>query len=382
MDYDVYLSDEGLCSENGRGVTSKEALLAGRCIAAVAKKVVIAHNGEKSAQCLSLSAAAGASERGADVFFASALPEPAFDLAMKLIGAKAGCFVSGGVFSKIKFFSERGLPLSLEDEQKIEKVLSGKETKILSGYGKIRSIDGVSSVYSERIRNLLGDIKTNVKIYSPDREVMAAAERIFPRCRGDGDIVFNISSDGRKVSAFSLATGHIFYEKLLLLCSVAEFKEGNDISLPFSSPFIIDEIASGYGKKVTRYYERTKDFSDSDGRKNALYCRFGRDALTLIAKILRYLEDNDLTLYEATETLPSFATVTRFVPKENAEEVFEKICSRKAGKNEGVAKCENGERVIIKPVKSGRGFTLIAESFRTETASELCDFYEKKIKTL
>lgn len=47
MDYGVYLSDEGLCSENGRGVTSKEALLAGRCIAAVAKKIVIAHNGLK-----------------------------------------------------------------------------------------------------------------------------------------------------------------------------------------------------------------------------------------------------------------------------------------------------------------------------------------------
>ncbi len=382
MDYDVYLSDDGLCSENGRGVASADALLSGKCIAAVAKKVVVAHNGEKSAECLSLAVAAGAAEKGADVFFASSLPEPAFDLAMKLIGAKAGCFVSGGVFSKIKFFSERGLPLSSEDEEKIEKVLSGKETTTISGYGKIRSIDGVSSVYSERIKNLLGDISIAVKIYSPDREVMAAAERIFPRCRGDGDIVFNISSDGRKVSAFSLKTGHIFYEKLLLLCSLAEFREGNDISLPFSSPVIIDEIASEYGRKVMRYYERTKDYSDNDGRKNALYCRFGRDALTLIAKILRYLEDNDLTLYEALENLPQFATVTRFVPKENADEVFEKICSKKAGRNEGVAKCENGERVIIKPVKSGRGFTLIAESFRTETASELCDFYEKKIKML
>lgn len=382
MDYGVYLSDEGLCSENGRGINSADALLSGKCIAAVAKKIVIAHNGEKSAQCLAMAAAAGASEKGADVFFASSLPEPAFDLAMKLIGARAGCFVSGGVFSKIKFFSERGLPLSYEDEQKIEKVLSGKETAVISGYGQIRNIEGVSSVYSERIRNLLKNTEIPVKIYSPDREVMAAAERIFPKNRGDGEIVFNISSDGRKVSAFSLRTGHIFYEKLLLLCSIAEFEKGNDISLPFSSPAIIDEVAAKYGKRVMRYYERTNDFSDGESRKNALYCRFGRDALTLIAEILCYLRDNNLSFHEAIEKLPCFATVTRFVPKENADTLFGNICGMKMGRNEGMAKSENGERVIIKPVRSGRGFTLIAESFRTETASELCDFYEKKIKTL
>ena len=378
----IYLSDDGLCAENGRSISSSDALLSGRALSSLGKKIVIAHNGEKSAESLAFAIISGATERGSDVFCASALPEPALDLAMKLVGANAGCFVSGGVFSKIKFFSERGLPLSSDDEKKIEEILSGKEKTVLSGYGKIRNINGVSEVYSERIKNFLGDIRTTVKIYSPDREVMAAAERIFPKCRGDGDIVFNISSDGRKVSAFSLSSGHIFYEKLLLLASLSEFIKGNDVSLPFSSPIVIDEVAKNYGRKVLRYYERTGNSLDTEGRKNALYCRFGRDALTLIAMILRYLEENDVTLSEAMENLPHFATVSRFVGKEDAERIFSLLCPEKAGKTEGIAKSENGERVIIKPMKSGRGFTLIAESFRTETASELCDFYEKRIKEL
>ena len=82
------------------------------------------------------------------------------------------------------------------------------------------------------------------------------------------------------------------------------------------------------------------------------------------------------------ENLPHFATVSRFVGKEDADRIFSLLCPEKAGRTEGIAKSENGERVIIKPMKSGRGFTLIAESFRTETASELCDFYEKRIKEL
>ena len=98
--------------------------------------------------------------------------------------------------------------------------------------------------------------------------------------------------------------------------------------------------------------------------------------------IIRYLEDSGVSLSEAMENLPSFATVSRFVGKEDAEKIFALLCPERKGRNEGVAKSEGGERVIIKPLKSGRGFTLIAESFRTETASELCDFYEKRIKEL
>lgn len=34
---------------------------------------------------------------------------------------------------------------------------------------------------------------------------------------------------------------------------------------------------------------------------------------------------------------------------------------------------------MLRPMKSGRGIMLFAESLRSETAAELCDFYEKKI---
>ena len=61
---------------------------------------------------------------------------------------------------------------------------------------------------------------------------------------------------------------------------------------------------------------------------------------------------------------------------------IEKNFKEKAGENEGTAEEEEGRRVIIRPIRSGKGVVLIAESFESETASELCDFYEKKIRSL
>lgn len=375
------LSDDGLCGETGTKITSATAIRSGAATAVLSKKICIACNGEKSAEALSYAAASGAAEKGADVFLLGALPEPALDLAMKLTGAKNGIFISSGPFTKIKFLSERGLPLSSKEEKALEKSLCEEDTARYGEYGRIERLSGIGEIYAERIKETLGKITRSVRIYSPQKEVMDIAERIFPKCRGDGDIVFNISSDCRKVSAFTIETGHIFYEKLLTLGCVYEFKEGRDISLPYSAPRVAEKIAEKYGASVSRYFERTSDFSDEKGRKDALYCRFARDAFSLVAIILRYLEDRKITLAEALSELPDFTATTRFVPTDNAEKVFNGLCKEKAGENEGTAEEEDGRRVIIRPIRSGKGVVLIAESFESETASELCDFYEKKIRS-
>ena len=48
-------------------------------------------------------------------------------------------------------------------------------------------------------------------------------------------------------------------------------------------------------------------------------------------------------------------------------------------RGEGVSIIDGGSRILLRPMKSGRGIMLFAESLRSETAAELCDFYEKKI---
>ena len=41
---------------------------------------------------------------------------------------------------------------------------------------------------------------------------------------------------------------------------------------------------------------------------------------------------------------------------------------------------EQDSRVLIRPVKTGKGMMMYVESFKSETASELCDKFEKLLK--
>ena len=60
---------------------------------------------------------------------------------------------------------------------------------------------------------------------------------------------------------------------------------------------------------------------------------------------------------------------------EKETELFRKLCGKETSPKEHVAFSGKDKRIIVKPSASGRGFTLLAESYRMETASELCDMW-------
>ena len=75
---------------------------------------------------------------------------------------------------------------------------------------------------------------------------------------------------------------------------------------------------------------------------------------------------------------PKFTATNRFVSIEKSPSaVLKSLCNERGGLNEGVIASDNYGRVLIRPVKTGKGVMMFVESFKSETATEICDFYEK-----
>jgi hypothetical protein len=135
-------------------------------------------------------------------------------------------------------------------------------------------------------------------------------------------IVFHISADGKKISAYSEDTGYVFYEKLVLLCCQKSFQEGLDVSLPYSFPSVADKLAQRYGSTVYRYCSCSVDDSDSEARKLAAEAPFVTDSIVLMLTVLNVLNTNCCSLKQAVDEIPTFATVNKFIPLEKDRRMF------------------------------------------------------------
>lgn len=122
------------------------------------------------------------------------------------------------------------------------------------------------------------------------------------------------------------------------------------------------------------------DSSDEDARKMAADSVFLRDGLVMAVKLLFFLKKRRMTLAESAACSPEFETASRLIGiRGNSAAIMRQFHSETTGIGEGISISDERGRVLIRPV-NGKGIMLYAESVRSETASELCDFYEHKIK--
>ena len=174
----------------------------------------------------------------------------------------------------------------------------------------------------------------------------------------------------------------MFYEKLVAICCQNLFEHGQDVALPYSFSQTIDEIAKQYGRKVYRFYDCPDNSSDSGARKLASKLKFPHDGIILALDIIKILTDRNVEFKDAVESLPQTFSSSRSISCKNQNLDFIKDFSDSCDfEHEGVwVKGETGE-VFIRPSRTGKSIFLYAESFSSETASELCSSYEEIIKS-
>ena len=195
-------------------------------------------------------------------------------------------------------------------------------------------------------------------------------------------IIFHVSADGNSCSAYTEKTGYIFHEKLILLAMKALFNKKIPVSVPFSFPMGAESIAETEKGRIFRYYNSSDNNTDEEARAIAQRRDnlFVRDGLALACIICGYLSENNLTFSKAINEIPKFSSIQRYVSyKGNIINLINELSIDKTG-GEGVFYSEENTRALIRPLKSGNGLMIFAESFKSEEASAICDKIQEELK--
>lgn len=386
----ISFDDDGICGEINLNITPLLCSKIGSAVASLGKSlsIAIASNNQAIATPFKHGLISGILASGGNVFDFNQNIETQFEFCMKKSEVDFGIYIDIGRITKIKVLQKGALPLIREFERKIENFINKDEyIKVnQSNFGKISNLSSFNKLYEINLaRNIFPTSKnTKIKIISKNPYIENMLSKILKDAGyniDDNGIYIYISDNGKSLSMHSEETGYIFYEKLFTLSCLTSFIKGDDIAVSYNAPKIINKIADKYNKKVFRYYNFPYDNSDNIAREMSVKQSFLKDTILMSINILNFLNQNDYTLKHAIDLIPHFATSSRTVSVSiNPSLIIKKLHQNGGVLGEGVnLNHENGE-ILIRPLKSGKGLRLFAESVKTETASEICDFFEDIIK--
>lgn len=387
----VALDEEGITGETNGIITPQLAATVGCAAASVGRKIAVGCKDGAASEALALAVISGIMSAGSDVWFIGETTMPELAYCTKLCGAEVSCYVEAGVTAKIRFLSADGLPLSAGEERLIEKGINRGEYRrsTFTRFGRTSFCGEIKSLYQGKIAGIMPKSAEGIRIIinTPCKRISALCDSIIQDVSDKNGVpmVFHIGGDGVKISAYTEETGYIFHDKLALICCKSRFERGDTVVLPESFPHAAETLVEKYGGKVLRYCF-CSDGSDEEARKAAEGSEFVRDGIMLMAELLGIMSDSGKTLKELCEELPDFATVNRFIALDAAKlshtALLRELCTEKQLRGNGVTINDRRGRVMIRPVKTGRGVMMHVESYSAEIASELCDFYQDTLNTL
>lgn len=377
------IGDDGIYGETGGEMSAFSAVKAGMSLVNAGKKIAVGYRGAGNAsRAVAMALASGISSSGGDVLFIGECTENELAYITKECGQELGVYAESGSITKIKLFSKYGFYADEETERRIEQGLCGN-TLSRAPYFEFGEIFYGSQMRKLYEMELAGRTcfcrQYDIDISTSNNDIKNLCEKFIKGNKNaEEKIVFQISSDGRKASAFSESTGFVFYEKLIMLCCKSEFEKGNDVSLPYSFSLSVDELAAEYDRKVLRFSER---IPDEELVMLAAEEKYLNDGIILSMEIVNMLCESCKSFSGLVDTLPKKFASSRFVSCDSDDMEFMRILSGDGEiKREGVwIKDKNGD-VFLKPSRSGKSIMLYAESFSSETASEICSSYEDIIR--
>ena len=289
------------------------------------------------------------------------------------------------------FCTDGGLTATRSVERQIEAAVSKGEYRecSFSEYKEPADMSEIKRIYNQGLMSQAPDGLCGIscKFECDNERIKSVAEQCLAESGGksDGDLIFRISKDGRKLTADShQVTAE--YHSLLALCCLDEMRKGRDVAVPYDAPQFLDSLAEEWGKKVLRYLSTPADSSDLRARQLAAKQPFVRDGLFLAVKILAMMKEKNCTLADLLSVLPK-----KFILKKTVRISFSpSYLISVAGENslgvrndfEGVKILRDNGRVLIIPERGGETVRILAESNSMEAAQELCADVEDIINSV
>ncbi len=382
----LLIGDRGIIGQTNSEISPIVCAKIGSSVASIKEGATIGVAGDfnSASEALKQGVISGVLSSGADVYDFGQTAISQFKYSVLKSGADFGVYIHSGKVTEIHLTESDGLPLTRASERKVEGGINRQEYKKsqYDSFGRLYNLTGFTSLYEKELIGMAKRIsgKIAVQIKCADNTVKALMSEVLKRAgikKGD-DVTLMISPDSDKLTAYSRYGDSLLHEQIVCLIALDMLKDKKDLYLPRSSPHIIDALAEIHGVKVYRYSTSSQNISDKTARENSLKTPCFNDALVLGIKLIEFLDKNSLSVKEVLELIPEFTVVDRFISVDNNPgRVIKSFNSFYKPQKD-----KYGARFTLHPVKSGKGILLSVEAQSSETANELCDFYENEIKRL
>jgi len=379
--------DNGIGGDGGIELTAETCAAIGSAIGSInsCKKAGVACDGSNKSKAMMLALMAGLMSAGSHVWSFGECFEAQLSFFTSFCGLGIGIFVSNGQTSEIKVCGEGGLTIPRFLEREIESRVSRGEFNRCSNENckDIADMSSIKMMYNREMLKQapyeLGGMRAGVE--SSNERIRLLLHDCFKKlgCEEGSDIIFRVNRSGTRLSAV-INDITLPYEKLLAICCYNEFRNGNDVALPFEAPQMLETLASGSGCRVYRYLSSPADSSDSLARRLSAKQLWVRDGLFMAVRLMSIVKEREKSLNELFAELPDFyiekKTLMLQFPPSRLSEFLGEDSNTDSVKEGIVLKRERG-RLLITPSKSGRHINVLAEANNMEAAVEMCNGLEK-----
>lgn len=386
----IIIDDDGISGETNRTITPELMTKLGAAAGSLKPSctIGIASNRTKSGRAFRQALSAGITAAGANVLDFGETIGSEYDFCLSKSDADFGIYVDSNILTNILLTEKRGIPMMRHLERNLEHAMNRGEYKQAgwNSFGLALDMSDLRQLYQNSLLQEAGaDLRgVSVQVKSADPRVSELLRDTLKKlgCNTRSTrLSLMISPDGRSLSVYTPESGYLFPEKVLCMVCLAEFLDGKDVAVPFDAPLVLEEFGKQYGRRVLRYDPSPCDQTDMETRQMLARRMTLRDGMVLAIRLLSFLKNRGMTVSEASRLLPEFQTASRLVGVQTSPgAVLRQLDVEHSDRKDGTAIVEERGRVLLRPMKSGRGILLLAESNKSETAAELCDFYEQKIR--
>ena len=196
-----------------------------------------------------------------------------------------------------------------------------------------------------------------------------------------------ILQDDCEKALFIDENGFSITEELFLVLSILVVLKTNEhatIQAPVSAPLILEKLAKENGgilmRKRLDKQIKSKDISEQYS--------FQYDGFKSLILILKFLSENDMTLSQLVEMIPSFYLSSKEtdVSYQSKGKIIRKLIeANRDGSielNEGVKIYKDGGWVLVVPHQSKNSYKIVSEGYNQEYANDLTDFYVNLVKEM
>ena len=383
------LNENGVDGETNADITpSFIAKLGSACASAFSGKTIIACGSKMAAVALKACFCAGFSSAGSKIIDCGTASLPMLIYLSRILGAEGIVHIEAAEKTHITMLNKGGLPLTRVQERKLENGLAKGEyaNARWEDFGEIRTFKNPALLYSGMLEGLADfTCRYNVRLNCNNPVIKSIFQPVCNKISNpQGEpLMINLNYSGTRAQLYVSANEKADYSKLITIAAADAMKKGFDVAVPMEFPSALERVGKELGREVKRFFRCSNDNSDREARKIALSQPFLFDGAVLALEVLAIVTAEFVTLGEYLRRLPEFICENRFIPIDvPPQKILNRLPNKNGGNGEGVLLKGADSRVLLRSSRRGDGLFLFAEGCSAETARELCDEAEKKVREL